>query len=166
MPHRSGKKVTTRINPTDKRLMYLVFVLLLLLASLTIIQQPQDIRKRAQVTPTPLLRCGTPCTVNAHCPNQLVCFEGSCRNPECANKENCECIVTPTPSDEDSEVLVSSIPFSTPILSPVPIASSSPVLEEQTTQTIEKVSILQIIIHFVQDKVCQLFKQCKYVSRV
>ncbi len=164
MPHRSGKKVTTRINPTDKRLMYLLFVLLLLLASLTIIQQPQDIRKRAQVTPTPLLRCGTPCTVNAHCPNQLVCFEGSCRNPECANKENCACIVTPTPSDENTEVLISTTPFITP--SPILIASSTSVMEEQTIQITEKVSILQIIIHFVQDKVCQLFKQCKYVSKV
>jgi len=164
MPHRSGKKVTTRINPTDKRLMYLLFVLLLLLASLTIIQQPQDIRKRAQVTPTPLLRCGTPCTVNAHCPNQLVCFEGSCRNPECANKENCACIVTPTPLDENTEVLISTTPFITP--SPILIASSTSVMEEQTIQTTEKVSILQIIIHFVQDKVCQLFKQCKYVSKV
>lgn len=161
MLHRSDKKVKTRTNPTDKRLMYLLFVLLLLLASLTIIQQPQDIRNRAQVTPTPLLRCGTPCTVNAHCPNQLVCFEGSCRNPECANKENCACIVTPTPSGQDTEALVSSIPFNSPTGSPIPIASSAPVMEEQTTQTTEKLSILKIIIHFVQDKVCQLFKQCK-----
>lgn len=156
MPRRSGKNVNNE-NATDKRLMYVLFILLLLLASLTIIQQPQDIRKRAQVTPTPLLRCGTPCTVNAQCPSQLVCFEGSCRNPECANKENCACTITPTPSinEDHNETLI------TPTLNPPIEATPTAVIVSQASQKVEKLSILQIFLQFVEEKVCQLFQSCR-----
>lgn len=178
MPNVSSKKHRRSTkSPLDQRILYLVFVLLLLLASITILQQPQDIRNRAEevdntptISPTPLLRCNVPCTLNAQCPTGLVCYEESCRNPQCANQDNCVCKVSPTskpitptvipPSPTHTPLPPTATPTKTLTSTLTPILSPTPIVEAVVQQEVPKASILEVVIKFLSNTVCKLVRAC------
>ena len=178
MPKVSSKKHTRPYkSPYDKRILYLLFVLLLLLASITILQQPQDIRNRAEeggatptISPTPLLRCNVPCTLNAQCPTGLVCYEESCRNPQCAHQDTCICKVSPTIKSITPTVIpllptpTPIPPTATPTVIPkptlTPILSPTPFVEVVVQQEVPKASILEVVMKFLSNTVCKLVRAC------
>ncbi len=51
-------------------------------------------------TPTPvqIMSCNSSCTINTDCPSDLVCVDGSCRNPSCTGATTCVCTQTPQPT--------------------------------------------------------------------
>ncbi len=74
---------------------FFIIFAFLILGSISLIQQNTRPKNFAEDI-TPILRCGSPCSYNAQCPHQLFCYNGSCRNPQCKNMEDCACIMTPT----------------------------------------------------------------------
>lgn len=48
-------------------------------------------------TPTPIPSCNSTCTSDSGCLSGLVCSNGFCRNTQCLESANCNCI-TPTPT--------------------------------------------------------------------
>lgn len=169
-------------NNSEARLFYLSALLLLILASIAILQWPQDIRNRAQestVTPTPLLRCDVPCTYNSQCPSSLFCYEGTCRNPSCPRQENCACILTPTPAPVTPTAIIplTNTPFPTAQqntvtptrtaqLTVTPVASSSPTIiptptfEVPVNEEPQDMTLLEAIIQYIGNVLCRLFRLC------
>lgn len=73
-------------------------------------------------TPIPPSSCDNGCTVSSDCQTGLICSGGSCRNPQCTEKDNCVCDVpTETPEPTISDVTPTEVP-----VPEVPVSGSGP----------------------------------------
>jgi hypothetical protein len=72
----------------------------------------------ASPTPTPTPRstnsCGGTCGSNANCNAGLVCYSGFCRNPQCQENKDCNCITIPIRTPTPTPYRTAQYPLPTP----------------------------------------------------
>ena len=180
-----SKKSTKKSPQNGQTILYLLFILIMVVVSTIFIQsETNDIRNRAQEessNPTPLLRCNVPCSFDSQCPSGLTCHEGACRNPNCSDRSNCTCIITPTPGPTSIIVIQpTAVPTATlqPTITILPTPTTIPItitstIESTPFPTIEptpvfeaygeepkNISLLEAILQFVGNTFCTIFRVC------
>lgn len=108
-------------------IIYLIIFLLIILASISWVQNNTEQRKFAQEA-TPLLRCESPCTYNSQCPTGLFCYNNTCRNPQCKDAADCTCVIidpnAPTNTPRPPTPTKTAIPTPTKTVTPTPTPAS------------------------------------------
>lgn len=82
-------------------------------------------------TPGATNACGGTCGSNYNCNAGLVCYSGFCRNPQCKENSDCNCVVAQSPTPAPKANTNTTQPTPTPYraiqyVSPTPVSSAKP----------------------------------------